>query len=137
MAEVKAKATITALGDAFVITAGFKLKTIKNLMKYGKDTALKLIDKESKEEYFRVTAGKAAEASKYGVVFTSANKAGYAECTGLFPKAEMTEEKKKEYLVDNYAFVIAHLNTVQEQVAMAEKELEGVMSVVDESITLN
>ena len=31
----KPQATIKALGDAFVITAGFKLETIKNLKKYG------------------------------------------------------------------------------------------------------
>ena len=134
MAEVKA--TIKAVGDAFVITAGFKFKTLKDLIKYGKSAALTLTDKETKEPYFKVNVGKVAEATKYGIVFTGANKAGYAECTGTFPQVGMTEEKKTEYLKDNFALVLANVNTVQTQVTAAEKELNAVMEVVDASITV-
>ena len=136
MAEIKTKATIVAHGDAYVITADFKLKTIKDLIKYGKESALTLIDTETKDPYFSVKTGKVAEASKYGVVFTSANRQGLAQCTGTFPAVGMTEEKKTEFLKDNFALVIANLNEVAKQVATAEKELNGIMEVVDASITI-
>ena len=137
MAEVKPnKATITALGDAFVLTAGFKYETVKNLIKYGKENALTLVDPETKDPYFRVSVGTEAEASKYGVVFTGANKQGFAECTGSFPSIGMSEEKKAAYLRDYYALVLANLNEVQAQVETAAKELDKIMELVDSSIEI-
>lgn len=136
MAEAKTKATIKALGDAFVITAGFKLETIKNLIKYGKESALKLVDKETKEPYFAVITADETQISKFGIAFTGANEDGYAECTGYFPKASMSKEKKKDFLRDNFAYVVSHLNQVQAQVEAEEKALNTVIATVDEAITL-
>ena len=134
MAEIKA--TIKSIGDAFVVTAGFKFETIENLVKYGKDKALFLTDKETKEPYFGVNAGTCAEISRFGVTFTGANKEGYAECTGYFPKPAMTEEQKKEYLRNNFAYVITYLNEVQKQVEAEEKDLKALIATVDGAITL-
>lgn len=130
----KPQATIKTLGDAFVITAGFKFETIKNLKKYGMESALVLVNDETKDPYFCVSHGHEAEASKYGVVFTGANASGYAECTGSFPEIAMSDEKKREYLKDHFAFVIANLNKVQAPIEAAEKELDKVMATVNAAI---
>lgn len=132
----KPQATIKTLGDAFVITAGFKLETIKNLKKYGMQDALMLVHEETKDPYFNISYGREAEASKYGVVFTGANAMGYAECTGSFPDIAMSDEKKREYLKDNFAFVIANLNKLQAPVEAAEKALDKVMAAVDAAIVM-
>lgn len=132
----KPKTTIRTAGDAFVITAGFKLETVKNLAKYGKDNALKLVDKETKDPYFAVMTGKDTQISKFGVVFTGANRDGYAECTGFFPKTSMSEEAKKEFLRDNLAFAVNHINKIQEQIEEADVELQKVIATVDEAITI-
>lgn len=134
MAELETKATIKTLGDAFVITAGFKLDTIKDLTKYGMGQALKLIDEKTEEEYFRVSTGEMAEVSRFGVVFTSKDPNGYAQCTGSFPELAMSDADKRNYLKDNFAFVITNLNKVQEHVVAAEKALDKVMADVDTAI---
>lgn len=137
MAETKkVNATIETKGDAFVITAGFKLNTINNLKKYGKEAALQLVDAETKDTYFSVNADKCGSYSKYGITFTGANKDGLAEVTGIFPENSMTSEKKKEYIKDEFALVIANLNKIQEQVEKASGELDGVMKTVEASITV-
>lgn len=134
--ETKNVATIKVLGDAFVITAGFKFQTVKDLIKYGKDAALTLKDKETKDPYFRVNVGSHTEVSRYGVVFTNANKEGYAECTGFFAETGMSEENKLQFIKDKFAFAINHLNEVATQVETAEAELNSVMKVVDNAITM-
>lgn len=135
MAETT-KATIKSIGDAFVITAGFKYETVKKLIEYGKEKALTLVDQETKEPYFAVTLGKVANASRFGITFTGANEAGYAEATGMFPKASMKKEEKEKFLVSHYAFVVTRLNEVQAQVEAAEKELNKLISTANASITV-
>lgn len=127
---------IKAVGDAYVITAGFKFDTVVNLIKYGKDAALTLVDLETKDPYFAVSVGKTAEASKYGVVFTGADKNGFAQCTGSFPKLNMSEAEKAAYLKDNYAYTLANLTGISAQIVDAEKTLESLMKAVDASITI-
>ena len=135
--KIEKNAHIKTAGDAFVITAGFKFETVKNLIKYGKSSALEIINKETKESVFKVALGKASEVSRFGIVFTGKNKDGFAECTGCFPRPSMSEEEKKECLRSNFAYVIAHLNEVQKQIEDNDQELKGVMEVVDKSITID
>ena len=132
----EAKATIKSVGDAFVVTAGFKFETVKNLMKYGKGQALVLVNKETKEPYFAVTVGNTTEISQFGITFTGANKEGYAECTAHFPKPSMSEDNKKQFLRDRLAYAVAYLNDVQKQVEEEEKLLQKVMDTVDNAITI-
>lgn len=132
-----AKATIKSIGDAFVVTAGFKLSTVQDLVKYGKDSALVLKDKQTKEPYFAVSVGSDTEISRFGITFTSASRDGYAECTATFPETSMTEEDKKVFLRENFAFVITHLNAVQEQIEAESKELAEVIATADSAITIN
>ena len=120
MAENKPKTTIKTAGDAFVITAGFTLETVKDLIKYGKDNALKLVDKETKDPYFAIMVGNETQISKFGIVFTGANRDGYAECTGYFPKNSMSEKAKKEFLRDNLAYVVTYLNELQKVIAVVD-----------------
>ena len=134
--ETKNTATIKVLGDAFVITAGFKFQTVKDLIKYGKEAALTLNDKETKDPYFQVGVGPHADISKFGVVFTNANKEGYAECTGFFANTGMSEADKLAYIKDKFAFAVSHLNEVATQVTEAEAALNAVMKVVDNAITM-
>ena len=136
MAENKPKTTIKTAGDAFVITAGFKLETVKNLTKYGKDNALKLVDKETKDPYFAVMVGTETQISKFGIVFTGANRDGYAECTGYFPRNSMSEEAKKEFLRDNLAYAVNYLNEIQKQIETEAVELQKVIAVVDAAIDI-
>lgn len=127
---------IRAVGDAYVITANFKFDTVVSLIKYGKDAALTLVDPETKDPYFAVSVGKAAEASKYGIVFTGADKNGFAQCTGSFPKMNMSEADKSAYLKDTYAYTLANLTLISTQIVGAEKDLENLMKAVDASITI-
>ena len=136
MAENKPKTTIRTAGDAFVITAGFKLETVKNLIKYGKDSALKLVDKETKDPYFAIMVDNETQISKFGIVFTGANRDGYAECTGYFPKNSMSETEKKEFLRDNLAYAVNYLNEIQKQIEAEAVELQKVIATVDEAITI-
>lgn len=136
MTDTKVTAKIETKGDAFVLTAGFKYDTIHNLVKYGKGDALKLIEKENKDEKFRVSADKIASFSAHGVAFTGANADGYAEATGCFPRTSMSKKEKEEYLVENFALIIASLNEVQTQVESAAKDLDKVMGVVKGSINI-
>ena len=136
MAENKPKTTIKTAGDAFVITAGFTLETVKDLIKYGKDNALKLVDKETKDPYFAIMVGNETQISKFGIVFTGANRDGYAECTGYFPKNSMSEEAKKEFLRDNLAYVVTYLNEIQKQIEAEAVELQKVIAVVDAAINI-
>lgn len=134
MSEVKA--TIKSVGDAFVVTAGFKFSTIKNLIKYGKDKALTLVNEKTNEPYFGVTVGTHTEISRFGITFTGANRDGFAECTGHFPKTSMTEEQKKEFLRDNLAYAISYLNDVQKQIEAESKALKAIIDTVDNAITI-
>lgn len=130
------KATIKSVGDAFVVTAGFKFDVIKNLIKYGKEQALVLVDEKTKEPYFGVAIGTHTEISRFGITFTGANREGYAECTGNFPKTSMSEEQKKEFLRDNLAYVVAYLGDVQKQVEAEGKALKAIIDAVDNAITI-
>lgn len=134
MAEVKA--TIQTTGDAFVVTAGFKYETVQNLIKYGKEKALALVDEKTKEPYFGVNLGDHTEISKYGITFTGANRNGYAECTGCFPEASWSDEEKKDFLRDRLAYVVTYLNEVQKQVEAEEKTLKAIIATVDAAITI-
>lgn len=130
------KATIKSVGDAFVVTAGFKFDTIKNLIKYGKSQALTLVNEKTNEPYFGVTLGTHTEISRFGITFTGANREGYAECTGNFPKTSMSEEQKKEFLRDNLAFVVSYLSDVQKQVEAESKALQAIIDTVNNAITI-
>ena len=134
MAEVKA--TIKSVGDAFVVTAGLKFETIQNLMKYGKEDALVLVNDKTKEPYFAVAIGKTTEISRFGITFTGANRDGYAECTASFPVNSMPEDEKKDFLRDRLAYVVTYLGEVQKQVEAEEKALKAIIATVDGAITI-
>lgn len=132
----KNQATIKTLGDSFVLTAGFKLETLNNLVKYGKGAALKLVDEKTESEYFVVSASKTPSMGQFGVSFTGANSDGFAEVTGHFPKPSMSKDEKKAYLRDNFALVLANLDNVQKQVEASSKDLDALMKSVNGAITI-
>lgn len=138
MAETNTKktATIETKGDAYVITAGFKYNTIKDLVKFGKASALNLTEKDSKDVMFRVMTDSIGSVSAHGIAFTGANDNGYAEVTGCFPKTSMSADEKKSYLKNEFALILVSLNAVQAQVEAAAKDLDGVMKDVDNAIKI-
>ena len=137
MAEEKRNTTkIEAKGDAFVITSGIKYDDIQNLVKYGKGDALKLISKETKEEYFVVSIKNKGAVNKYGIDFTSKTADGFAEVTMQFNKVNMSKDEKENYLKDNFAYIISYVDEVQKQVEAAIKDLNALMENAKKAITV-
>lgn len=132
-----AKTTIKAAGDAFVLTSAAKFEDIQNIIKYGKNKALALVDPETKDTYFAVGISKnQASANKNGVEFTGANSGGFAEGTFSFPEKNMSKEKKEAHLTDKFAGVLGNLTLVEKQIVAELTKLTAELAQVKETIVV-
>ena len=137
MADNRETTTIRTMGDAFVVTAGFKYETLKNLKKYGKEAALTRYNEETKDPIFCVNVGKTAEISRFGVSFTGEDEQGYAQLTAYFPKPNMSKADKKAFLQDHLAHVVTELDLIQAQIEKEEKALERVMATFEKAVKID
>lgn len=127
--QPKTNSKIKIAGNAIVLTSKLKLETIKKMEKYNRN-ALCLIEvkKDEETEIFRISTGKLASISKYGVVFSEANKDGFATATVLLPEG-VTD--KKEWIKDNYATTLFMLADLEDTVETACAELEAAYAKID------
>ena len=123
---------IKIAGNAVVLTSKLKFATIQKMEKYN-PAALVLVEtrKDEDVEVFRIATGKIGSISKYGVVFSEADKDGYAIATVLLPE---NVEKKKEYIKDNFATVLFMLADLEDSVTTACAELEAAYAKLDDDI---
>ena len=123
---------IQILGNAFTVTSNLKFETIQKLEKYDDQAlCLKELSNDEEKELFRISTGKIASISKYGITFAEANKAGYATATMLFPESV---KDKKEYIKDNFANTLFMLNEVEHSAERACLYLEKAFAELDEII---
>ena len=130
--EIKETKRIKIAGNAIVLTSKIKFDTIKKLEKYVPN-ALVLVstNEEEQKEVFRIATGKTGSISKYGIVFATANKDGFATITTNIPE-EITE--KKEYVKDNYALILAMLKDIEAVAETNLAEFEADYEKLDEEI---
>ena len=102
---------IQIVGNAFMVVSKLKLETIKTLEKYESNAlCLKDYSNDEEKEIFRISTGKTASISKFGITFAEENKEGFATATMLFP-AGVTN--KKQFIKDNYGKTLFLLNDVE------------------------
>jgi hypothetical protein len=106
-------AKVKVLGSAAVVVSELKVKDIETLRKF-KPSALKLVDKETKDELFAVSMSSTPAFNKFGANFTNANAEGFAEMTITIPTT-VAEDQKKTYVADNFGYALLSLNKLEEQ----------------------
>ena len=129
-------AKIQAVGDAYVLTADIKMEDIRSLKKFGRTSALQLVDSETKQVYFKVDEDGEASATKYGVCFTSEDEEGMATATFAFPKLNMKKAEKQTIIRNKFAPVLANLALVTKQVAAEKTSLDKAIAELDAATTI-
>lgn len=128
----KSEKRIKIAGNAFVLTSKLKLETIKKLEKYVKNAlVIEEVNGEETNEIFKVMSGKVGSISKYGIVFATANKEGFATVTVTIPE-DVTD--KKEYIKDNFACALVMLKDVEDLANETLTEFEKEYAKLDEEI---
>lgn len=115
MANEKTAKTVKIIEDACILTSQLKFEDIKKVEKVC-PKALSLYttnDEGELEELFKVATGRVATISTYGIVFTKANKQGYAMITTLFPECV---KEKKQWVLEHYAKALLMLKDVEKNV---------------------
>ena len=133
--EKKATARVRILGNAFVITSKLKFENIKKMEKLSNET-LCLVEIEKDEtinEVFRISTGKVASISSYGITYNEANTEGYAIATSTFP-ADVTD--KKAFIKDNLAKVMLMLDELEAHIAEDLVKLEKRYEELDKDIEI-
>lgn len=105
-------ANISVLGEAAVLTSLFKLEDLQTILKY-KPSALTIVDKETKEELFRVGIAKTGlgSANQYGISFAPVpDNRGYAQVTVTLPE---NHGDVVDYLEDTYGTAMVNLKTLE------------------------
>ena len=133
--EKKATPRVKILGNAFVITSKLKFENIKKMEKLSNET-LCLVEIEKDDtinEVFRISTGKVASISPYGITYNEANTEGYAIATSTFP-ADVTD--KKAFIKDNLAKVMLMLDELEMHVAEDLVKLEKRYEELDKDIEI-
>ena len=133
--EKKTTARVRILGNAFVITSKLKFENIKKMEKLSNET-LCLVEIEKNDtinEVFRISTGKVASISPYGITYNEANTEGYAIATSTFP-ADVTD--KKAFIKDNLAKVMLMLDELEMHVAEDLVKLEKRYEELDKDIEI-
>lgn len=133
--EKKTTARVRILGNAFVITSKLKFENIKKMEKLSNET-LCLVEIEKDDtinEVFRISTGKVASISPYGITYNEANTEGYAIATSTFP-ADVTD--KKAFIKDNLAKVMLMLDELEMHVAEDLVKLEKRYEELDKDIEI-
>lgn len=123
---------VQIVGNAFMIVSKLKLETIKSLEKYDNNAlCLKDYSNDEEKEVFRISTGKTASISKFGITFAEENKEGFATATMLFP-ANTTN--KKQFIKDNYGKVLFLLNDVEYSAIRAYDRTQKAFAELDSII---
>lgn len=133
--EKKTTARVRILGNAFVITSKLKFENIKKMEKLSNET-LCLVEIEKDDtinEVFRISTGKVASISPYGITYNEANTEGYAIATSTFP-ADVTD--KKAFIKDNLAKVMLMLDELEAHIAEDLVKLEKRYEELDKDIEI-
>ena len=134
-AEKKATPRVRILGNAFVITSKLKFENIKKMEKLSNET-LCLVEIERDDtvnEVFRISTGKVASVSPYGITYNEANPDGYAIATSTFP-SDVTD--KKAFIKENLAKVMLMLDELEAHVADDLEKLEKRYEELDKDIEI-
>jgi hypothetical protein len=110
-----------------------KAETMMTLKKF-KPAALKLVDKETKDELFAASMGSSASFGKYGVCFPNKTEDGFAQVTLTLPTELKDEAAKKAYVQDTYGYALLSLNTLENQIASTMEEVGDDLAAINESI---
>ena len=120
------------LGNSLTITSDLTKDEIVSLQKYAPEALVltrKNEDENYTEEYFRVSYREGCDnVSQYGVCFPNTNASGNVTVTALIP-SELSVEKRKEFILDNFQSIATNLVLVEEQ---AKTALETVKKNRDE-----
>lgn len=133
--EKKATPRVRILGNAFVITSKLKFENIKKMEKLSNET-LCLVEIERDDtvnEVFRISTGKVASVSPYGITYNEANPDGYAIATSTFP-SDVTD--KKAFIKENLAKVMLMLDELEMHVADGLEKLEKRYEELDKDIEI-
>lgn len=126
-------ANVKIFGDSIVVTSNLLMKDILKLKQF-KPEALKLVDKEKKEDIFALGTG-SPSFNKFGASFISTNDAGKAQATFPIPSG-MTAEEKMAYAKDWYGYALLNLNKLEAQAAEILNITVGEFAEMEESITV-
>ena len=130
--EAPAPKKIKIAGNAIVLTSTLKFETIQKMEKLDKNSlCLVEVKNDEENEVFRIATGKQGSISKYGIVFSEANKNGYATATVLLPE-NVTD--KKGYIKENFMTTLIMLNQLEEVVATHCAELETMYENLENEI---
>ena len=106
-------ANIKVIGDAMIVTSAIKMEDIKLLQRLDAD-GLIARDKDD-EPVYAVFTGASGFMEDTGIRFTGADRDGFATVTILLPST--TQDKREEYIKENYAMAITALQTMEELLA--------------------
>lgn len=124
---------VQIVGNAFMVVSKLKLETIKNLEKYENNAlCLKDYSNDEEKEIFRISTGKTASISKFGITFAEENKEGLATATMLFP-TNITN--KRQFIKDNYGKVLLLLNDVEYSANHTYDNIQKAFAELDNIIT--
>lgn len=133
MSEKKVTKKVQIIGNALLLTSKLKLDTIKKIEKFNKDLlCLTEVNGDEVKELFRISIGKTADISKYGVVFTNADTNGNACATILLPN---NLKNRTEYVKEEYGTALFMLSDLEDAIATAESEINAAFEKLNDDIT--
>lgn len=134
-------ANIKILGNAAVLTSTLKVEDINKLARF-KPEALKIINKETKDEIFaisfghKLSIGYKPSITSHGVSFTDKTEDGYAQTTITLPSGFENDEDKIEYVKSQYGYILLNLNELEDQAQKALNVTAAEFANMEKAITL-
>lgn len=134
-------ANIKILGNAAVLTSTLKVEDINKLARF-KPEALKIINKETKDEIFAISFGPKPSIgykpsiTSHGVSFTDKTEDGYAQTTITLPTGFKDDKDKMEYVKNQYGYILLNLNKLEDQAQEALNVTATEFANMEKAITL-
>lgn len=128
-------ANIKILGNAAVLTSTLKAEDINKLARF-KPEALKIINKETKNEIFAISFGYRPNVTPYGVSFTDKTEDGYAQTTIALPPGFVDDKDKIEFVKNQYGYILLNLNKLEAQAQETLNVTAAEFASMEEAITL-
>lgn len=128
---------INVNGNAIVVTSALKLEDIKTVEKFRPEALEVYGGKDGKELVFSIGTTKGeGSISKYGISFGAGNLTGTGEaCVTVMPK-DVSADKVKEYIADNWGGALMHLKALETSVAAVLGEINTQKQAVMDSVTI-
>ena len=132
VAKAENAARCTVLGNAAVIQTELKVEDLKLIDKYYHD-ALTLYEYDDDEvvPVFRVEAGEIGTINKFGATIPKDSK-----ITVALPEGVMSDEEKKEYIIEAYGSALKNLKKYEESIAETLNEARAAKAIVEEMINV-